>query len=761
MGSPAGTTGSVSSCASSSATSSPYSSPAQSFSSTTPINGSTTVKWKARDAVARKMQESDEEEELDDDFDDFGCGSARQRSSKRETLIDILNSGPPEWMQNPSRESVTDASSPRAKKRNGLFARAKQSTGMSSSQISTSESIAATLSKSIRLSRSSGSLFRTGRVGSLGNATGSSRTTRAQKQAQAADDFARSLDPDTRKISLQMAESPGSESLMSFLRSTKADEASCSPGSSSHIGEPCRLPRTKPASIRSSDKFQDGHDSALSPTRVFFHDLKVALEGNPMMTTHRGQRSITGGHSSSGDWEAGMHEDASLASQWVSGEELTRVDSFGVAGQEVLASPPRSDPSTPRHLSYTSQELDKSPGARRSSIIARDSSSSMGGSSRSNSASEGSLTSSGPISQRSASTAKRITRKSVPTIEDTVPELAHKSLERKLEAKFRPEDDTGPIATGESPVKGRSESGPIAGSPSSPKSRHHPGSASQIIYSQPYNGSQSDTKLRGATQSTILESPTVVPYVFSASTPPPPGTPPDTRSTTKVKAIQDDIAKTNNKGKSRPESLVIPPSSSTGSACASDEEWPTSARSFLDSGSRRRAPRRTKPPPKTPLPSAPGESVKIDNIAPDQPPTNTVEDRGSDSIFVGPEALVIARSISSSPDSWTRTQEGRNSPPRPIDDSTAVSEVDVIALRVTVHPKILSALKDLRTSMSDTAKLDIPEAGTGLGVILPTLSGMRAQFKDAVNLLDSVLQLYGDEEVNEGDVVERLLGDST
>ncbi|SCZ90221.1 BZ3500_MvSof-1268-A1-R1_Chr1-3g01849 [Microbotryum saponariae] len=782
MGSPVATTTlstSSSGASLSSATSSSYSSPAQSFSSVTPINTSPRVKWKARDAVAKRVQESDEEEELDDDLDDdldeFGYSSARRRAGQRETLIgwhcllsDILNSGPPNWMQNPSRESVADTSSFRVKKRSGLFARTKQSAGISSHQPSggTSESIAAALRKSIRISRSSGSLFRTGRVGSLGSVvTGStSRMTRAQEQAQAADEFARSLDPDTRKISLQMAESPGSESLMSFLRSSNPDEECYTPGRSSHIGSPFQLPRLKPTSVGSSDKVQDVHESAPSPTRVFFRDLKVALEGNPMMTSQRGKRSTAGAHHSSGEWDAGMPEDASLAAQWVSGDELSRVDSLGVAEEEILASPPRSDPSTPRHLSYTAEELEKSPGARRRSIIAT---SAAGGSPISPSSSEGSSTTSRTTSQQFTSTARRISPNAIPKIEDTVSSLNHKPSERKYEPKHRPEDDTGPIATGESPIKGRSGSGSIAspggdGSPFSRKSRHGVESTSQKADSSPCNKPRTSSKTPAASQSTKQGFPSVLPLVLSASSTSPSRTPVESESTSKLDAASDPTSKTDHTTKPRPENLIIPATSSADSTCASEQEMPTSAGCSPESGSRRRPPRRITPPPKTPLPNAPGGSgaqVQAISAGAEELPTKE-EENGDSATDVVLEELPSGQSDGSSPDAWTSTREGQHSLSTPINDPKDASGVEVISALTPMHPRLLSALIELKTSMGETATLDLPEAATTLELVLPTLCGMRTQFRNAINVLEVLIQLStADHEGTEGNVVECLLGE--
>ncbi|GAA5899198.1 uncharacterized protein JCM6883_005142 [Sporobolomyces salmoneus] len=70
------------------------------------------TKLLSRGGVSKARPETDEEEELDDEFEeelnDFGYGSrGKKKSDKKESLIDMLNSEPPAWMMEPEPVRVS------------------------------------------------------------------------------------------------------------------------------------------------------------------------------------------------------------------------------------------------------------------------------------------------------------------------------------------------------------------------------------------------------------------------------------------------------------------------------------------------------------------------------------------------------------------------------------------------------------------------------------------------------------------------------
>ncbi|GAA6038633.1 hypothetical protein JCM8097_009457 [Rhodosporidiobolus ruineniae] len=114
--------------------------------------------------AARKRDEEDEEEtddELEDELNDFGYGAPKRRKEKKESLLDILNSDPPEWMTREPLEPVPLAVVPQ---RTGTFSKKlRQRFGTSSSSISNG-SIAANEDpqaafSTLRTSRSAGNLL--------------------------------------------------------------------------------------------------------------------------------------------------------------------------------------------------------------------------------------------------------------------------------------------------------------------------------------------------------------------------------------------------------------------------------------------------------------------------------------------------------------------------------------------------------------------------------------------------------------------------
>uniref|UniRef100_A0A0K3C731 Uncharacterized protein n=1 Tax=Rhodotorula toruloides TaxID=5286 RepID=A0A0K3C731_RHOTO len=133
--------------------------------------------------AARRAGESEEEEtddELEDELNDFGYGAPKRRKEKKETLMDILNSEPPAWMvQTPPPATTPEETPSLGSKRSGTFSsRLRQRFGSTSPQ--TVE--AATPNgpdtyaglTTLRTSRSAGNLLSSLR-GKLSSSTGRSR----------------------------------------------------------------------------------------------------------------------------------------------------------------------------------------------------------------------------------------------------------------------------------------------------------------------------------------------------------------------------------------------------------------------------------------------------------------------------------------------------------------------------------------------------------------------------------------------------------
>ncbi|BGP04404.1 hypothetical protein JCM10049v2_000205 [Rhodotorula toruloides] len=133
--------------------------------------------------TARRSGESEEEEtddEFEDELNDFGYGAPKRRKEKKETLMDILNSEPPAWMVQTPPTAITPEETPSlGSKRSGTFSsRLRQRFGSTSPQTVD----AATTSgpdthaglTTLRTSRSAGNLLSSLR-GKLSSSTGRSR----------------------------------------------------------------------------------------------------------------------------------------------------------------------------------------------------------------------------------------------------------------------------------------------------------------------------------------------------------------------------------------------------------------------------------------------------------------------------------------------------------------------------------------------------------------------------------------------------------
>ncbi|GAA5855077.1 hypothetical protein JCM8547_002371 [Rhodosporidiobolus lusitaniae] len=787
--------------------------------------------------AARKQTEEEEEEptddELEDELNDFGYGARpRKRKEKKESLLDILNSEPPEWMSSPPAplEPIEVVSAPQ---RSGTFGRKlRQRFGSSTGNSSSSDDPQAAFS-TLRPSRSAGNLLSLGGLRKMGGNSHSSKRSLAGSVAgesasisrddltaslnghggkEDLDDFARLLPPvsaPVRKLSAKDATSSTSDStraLADFLRSSAPpDEV------------PFHSPYPAPPSLPSSSSVdKENLSTSRNRSRSTLHKPRPSRSGESIDTmttstttgTQHGNASIlkaamvklggpSGRRASLTPFSSGVVAPAppspAATQESEDGTGEIRIDEslldgmFGVLAKPI---PPRSSSSKSNGTSTSSKnrrqmsesaavpapQMDvrqfvqqdeagqygrfpSSAGAgplptvtrvgELPGVLAMVAATAVPPKSATSLTRSASLRSNGsytmPLSPSRMTSPQRVSRKPVPSVINPIEELladsspsspARKPLikDETLAALLRLQErgETGPIAVGESPVKGIDASPPRPGSSERARGASVPYTSSPSFINPP------------AVSALDPKSPlSPIPSVYST----PPATPTPTTATVPTSAN----GTSNNKALKRL-SLVAQQQHDT---------------------------RPTSPPPEAPLPSPPTGAAL---------PSRT-RSRPS-SVILGPASTPVsfgkaAHRLSLTP-SFRRTGLGASStgsqdsfvdPPLSAVLPPVMASPDAGSMRSSsslsrlsgTDGALLEALEALRRSMRQTADLPLALSSSseiGVQALVPTLKGIQKQMQLGADLIGAVLrQIEGEkrEEREEGSedgvvgVVEVLL----
>ncbi|GAA5888757.1 hypothetical protein JCM6882_002839 [Rhodosporidiobolus microsporus] len=165
-----------------------------------------------RTMKAEEEEEEETDDELEDELNDFGYGARpRRRKEKKESLLDILNSEPPEWMNRPPSpvEEVAPVSN---HTRSSTFSQKLRSRFTSSTSSTSSEDPQAAFS-TLRTSRSAGNLLG---LGSLRKNSTSTTAAHQQQQQNGAYSFSSKRSVNHSKDNLSLSGSTSTSHLPSF-----------------------------------------------------------------------------------------------------------------------------------------------------------------------------------------------------------------------------------------------------------------------------------------------------------------------------------------------------------------------------------------------------------------------------------------------------------------------------------------------------------------------------------------------------------------